>query len=226
MIRAFIPSLIFNLRHLPFSQAKHMPILVYKGKFMNNTGKYVIEGDVHFGMIELGRHRVSLYPSNGIVLENRGIVVFHGPVIIGSDSAITLGETGRIDFGKNFSSSAGLKIACYDSITFGDNISVGWQTMIVDTDFHSLKKAKGDGHNGPCYAPIVIGDYTWLGNGCKIYKGVSVPDYCVVGADTILHKKVDCEPYSLITNVKEVRVKYTGYYREKGDDKVEYVKQD
>lgn len=145
LIRAFFPSLIFNLRHLPFSQARHLPILVYKGKFMNNTGKYVIEGDVHFGMIELGRHRVSLYPSNGIVLENRGVIVFHGSAIIGSDSAITLGETGRLEFGKNFSSSAGLKIACYDSITFGENISVGWQTMIVDTDFHSLKKVNGGG---------------------------------------------------------------------------------
>lgn len=225
-IRAFFPSLIFNFRHLPFSQARHLPILIYKGHCLNNSGKFIIEGEVYFGMIELGRYAVSLFPSNGIVIENRGVIVFHGKTEIGNDSVITLGDSGKLEFGKNFSASAGLKIACYDSITFGDDILIGWNTMIVDTDFHSLKEAKGGGYNGPCYAPISIGDYTWLGNGCKIYKGVSVPAYCVVGADTILHKKVDCEPYSLITNVKEVRVKYTGYYREKGDDKVEYGKQD
>lgn len=225
MIRAFIPSLIFNLRHLPFSQARHLPIMIYKGKFMNNTGKFIIEGDVHFGMIELGRYRVSLFPSNGIVVENRGVIVFRGKAIIGNDSAITLGETGRLEFGKNFSSSAGLKIACYDSISFGDNISIGWNTMIVDTDFHSLKSVE-NGEKSPkhCYAPISIGDSTWLGNGCKIYKGVTIPAFCVVGADTISHKKVECAAYSLITDARDLRARYTGYYRDKSDDKVEYGK--
>lgn len=148
MIRAFFPSLIFNFRHLPFSQARHLPIMIYKGRLKNNSGKFIIEGDVKFCMIELGKNRVSLFPSNGIMLENRGVIVFRGPVVIGSDSAITLGETGRLEFGKEFSSSAGLKIACYDSITFGENISVGWNTMIVDTDFHSLKNVNGGGMAG------------------------------------------------------------------------------
>lgn len=225
MIRAFFPSLIFNFRHLPFSQARHLPIMIYKGRLKNNTGKFIIEGDVKFAMIELGKNRVSLFPSNGIMLENRGVIIFRGPVVIGSDSAITLGKTGRLEFGKEFSSSAGLKIACYDSITFGENISVGWNTMIVDTDFHSLKNVNGGGYGRTCYAPISVGDYTWLGNACKIYRGVSIPAYCIVGADTVLHKKIECEPYSLITNVKDVRIKYTGYYRDKSDDEIDYKKE-
>lgn len=222
MIRAFIPSLIFNLRHLPFYQARKLPIMIYKGRLMNNTGKYEIKGKVHFGMIELGKHRVSLFPSNGILLENRGVIVFHGRAIIGSDSAISLGEYGRLEFGDNFSSPAGLKIACYDSISFGHNVSIGWNSLFVDTDFHSLKKLSGDRCEKTSFAPITVGHDTWFGNGCKIYKGVSVPAFCIVGADTLLHKKVECEEYSLITNRLELNVRYTGLYLDKLDDKVDY----
>lgn len=222
ILRAFIPSLIFNLRHLPFSQARKMPILIYKGRFKNNSGRYIINGKIKFGMIELGRYNVSLFPSNGILLENRGTVVFNGSAIIGNDSAISLGQRGRLEFGENFVATAGLRLACYDSITFGQNVLIGWNNMFIDTDFHKLKYADGKTADREYYAPIIVGHDTWLGNGCKVYKGVIIPPRCIVGADTILHKSPECEEYSLIRSKIDTLTTYISCYLDVNDKNIDY----
>lgn len=67
-----------------------------------------------------------------------------------------------------------------------------------------------------------MGHDVWIANGCKIYKNVSVPHTCVVGADTILHKPIQCAPYSLITNKIETSVKTIGAYLDRNDDKPNY----
>lgn len=221
-IRAFLPSLIFNLRHLPFSQARKMPILIYKARLKNNSGKFEIRGNVTFGMIVLGKTNVSIFPSNGITIENRGTIIFNGQTVIGNDSALSLGEGARLEFGYGFAATCGLKIACYDSIIFEQNVLVGWNNMFIDTDFHKLKNIDTTKNDLQGVASIHIGHDTWLGNGCKVYKGVSLPAFCVVGADTILHKKIECPKYSLITNKRDVSIKYTGYYLDVNDKDIDF----
>ncbi len=145
ILRALLPSLIFNFRHLPFSQARRLPIILYKADLRNTSGKFKIKGPVRFGMIRLGIESVSLFHDNGIMIENRGSIIFNGKAHIGNDSAISLGNNGILEFGNNFTATAGLKLACYHSISFDNNVLVGWNTQIVDTDFHALKNIKTGG---------------------------------------------------------------------------------
>lgn len=222
MIRALIPSLYFNLRYLPLSQALKLPILLYKPHFINNPGTVRINGKVHFGMIKLGIYGVSIFPNNGIVIENRGQIIFNGVTTIGNNSAITLREGATLEIGNKFVASTGLKLVCYDSVTFEDNVRIGWNCQIIDTDFHTIKTTDGGGEAGKSYGPIRIGHDVWVANGCKLYKNVSIPHSSVVGADTIIHKPIDCKPYSLIVNKREVLVKKEGIFRDMSDDKIKY----
>lgn len=73
----------------------------------------------------------------------------------------------------------------------------------------------------PGYGSIKIGHDTWIGNGCKIYKGVTVPPYSVVGADTILTKTVTDETHTLICNERKSVVKVHGVFRNASDDSIE-----
>lgn len=221
-LRAFIPSVIFNFKYLSFSQAIHMPILIYKGKLKNMTGKIRICGPVKFGMIRLGINLVSIYPNSGIFLENRGQMTFKGKTSIGNNSAISVGETGELEFGDNFIATSGIKIACFHSVTFDENVLIGWNTQIIDSDFHTIKYE--DGRKSKGYGAVNVGKNVWIANNCKVYKDVSIPDHCVVGADTILHKSIDIPSYSLITNRIETIVKIKGIHYDPDDTKIQYSK--
>ena len=222
MLRALIPSVCFNLRHLPFSQAVKLPIIVCKPRLRDNSGSFIINGPVRFGMIRLGQFKVDLFPDNGIVIANRGTIVFNGKTYIGNDSVLTVGKRGKLEFGENFTATAGLKLACHYHVSFLRNVLVGWNTQIIDSSFHALTDVKSGGVIRNGYGPVKVGHDVWIASGCKLYKNASIPDYCVVGADTSLNKPVDCEPYSLITNKREMVVKTTGKYRNRDDDRIEF----
>ena len=221
MLRALLPSLVFNFKHLPFSQARKLPILLYKADLRNTKGKIIISTPVRFGMIRLGVESVSIFPNNGVMIENRGKIIFHGNTMIGNNSAISLGEKGVVEFGDNFMATTGLKLVCYDSVSFDRNVLIGWNVQIVDTDFHMLKNVNGGGKKG--YGPIRVGSDVWIANGCKIYKNVTIPSLCVVGADTILHKGIKCPPYSLITCKMETEVCTQGFYLDRNDNEIQYA---
>lgn len=222
IFRAFIPSLIFNFRHLPFSQARKLPILLYKADDLGGGGSYSIEGPVRFGMIVLGRRIVDLYPNSGITLSNKGKIIFRGKVQIGNDAALSVGPSGSLCFGDDIIGSASLKIACYDSVSVGDRVRIGWNTQIIDTDFHLLKAAGGRKCDGPGYASVKIGEGVWIANSCKIYKGTVIPHSCVVASDTVLHSSLKCEPCSVISNDKKMIIRAVGYYRDLSDDSISY----
>lgn len=216
-----LPSTIyFNFRNLPFHQAKKLPIILYHAKILGK-GKYRIEGEVRTGMIQLGYPYVSIFKEKGIIVENKGLIVFKGKVSIGANSGISVGKTGVLTFNDKFSNSYGLKVVCYKKITFDYGVRIGWDTLVCDTDFHSMKTEDGK-HHTKGYGEISLGKEVWVGSYCKLYKNTSVPDRCTVASNTLLNKKIECEPYSLIYSGGGIKIKYTGYYRDINDDKINY----
>lgn len=199
-----------------------MPILLYKVENKGGGGSYHIEGPLRFGMIILGQRIVDLYPNSGMTLANKGKITFKGKIIIGNASAVSVGSSGHLCFGNDIIGSAGLKIVCYSKITMGDNVRIGWNTQILDTDFHILKNIDGQRTEGKGYAPIKIDNGVWIANSCKLYKGTHIPSSCVIASDTVLHSSLKCEPCSIICNDHKMIVKAVGYYRDLNDDLIEY----
>lgn len=219
--KAFIPSLIFNFKYLPFAQARKLPIIVFRGKvFRNNPGRFVINAPVHFNMIQLGDRLVSVYPDTGVVLENKGVIEFRGRIAIGNDSFISVGESGKLILGNGFRATTSLKLICYHYIEFEKDVLVGWNNMIVDTDFHSVTTENGKSKR---FGPIFVGHDTWIGNSCKIYKNVTIPHSCIVGADTVIRKIPDCQPFSLLTNDTKTVVRRENVFRDKNNDTIDYT---
>lgn len=197
--RNIFQSLYFNLHYLPFKQAIKLPILLYKPRFLKLQGSVKIEGNVKYGIIRLGFPTVSLYPNTGVTIENHGgAIIFNGRCSIGNNSYISIGSKGQVEFGDNFTATTTFRLTSYDRIIFGECVSFGWDTLVMDTDFHKLTKLSGGYSKG--YAPISIGLNNWFGNGCKIMKRTQTPDYCVISAGTILSGKVDAPEYSVIGN--------------------------
>ena len=172
------------------------------------------------GIIRLGEFKVNIYPNTGCMIDCRGTIIFKGRCTIGNNSFISVGESGKLEFGKDFVCSSSLKLACYFSIKFGHHVLVGWDCLFMDTDFHALTRPDGSKTKG--YDSIVVGDEVWFGCGCKVFKRTVVPNRCVVSANTVLTSKLEIPEKSVIGNDNTICVKAQGMYRNYKDDKIMY----
>jgi len=154
------------------------------------------------------------------------VITFRGKCRIGNASALSIGKNGSVEFGNDFSASTSLRLVCYHKITIRDNVLIGWNNLICDTDFHSLTIESND-PNKPAirksrgYDKIEIGRNTWLAMNCTILKGTTLPEYCVVGANSTLNKTTKAEPKSLLANDTAV-IRRTGIYRDLNNDGINY----
>lgn len=223
IFRSLPYTLYFNFHYLPFRHAILLPIWLFKPKLLKCGGKLKISnsyGKLKPGMITLGKDMVSIYPSNGITWENRGTIIFGGHACIGNNSYISTGEDAVINIGEGFLATTSLKIVSYDSINIGRNCTIGWDCLIMDTDFHTITKIDNSHTKG--FGPINIGNNIWIANGCKIYKNISLPDYIVVASNTILTQShTNIPKYSVIGNKRSVDIISQGWFN-KDDNKINY----
>lgn len=213
-------TIYFNFKHLPFKQAVKLPIFLWYPRIIGN-GKYKIEGKVKTGMIRLGVSIVTIYRRNGIVIENKGEIIFKGSCLIGADSGLAVGKSGHLIIGDKVSNTYGLKLICYNKVELEDKVRIGWDTFISDTDFHKMKTEDGLNYTKG-FGEIKISKEVWISSFCKIYKNSFIPERCTVAANTLINKKIDCQPYSIIYSGGGIKVKHTGYYRDIDDDIIDY----
>lgn len=208
----------FYFRHLPLRQAIKLPIILNHSK-IHGKGKYIIEGNVRFGMIKLGIPIAPIFREKGIVIENFGTITFKGKCAIGGGSGISCG--GTLVIGKTFCATTGLKLICSNKVSIGKECLVGWNVVICDTDYHSMKSLSG-GARTKGYGEIVISDNVWLASYCKVFKNSIIPSKAVVSTGTFINKPIECDPGSLIYSPTKLMTKHTGYYLDINDDKIVY----
>jgi acetyltransferase-like isoleucine patch superfamily enzyme len=76
-------------------------------------------------------------------------------------------------------------------VTIGDNVAVGTNSTIVDTDFHPVDpRLRRENPAKAKTAPVVIEDDVFIGMNCLILKGVTIGRGGVIGAGSVVTKSV------------------------------------
>ncbi|SEM42638.1 Hexapeptide repeat of succinyl-transferase [Syntrophus gentianae] len=93
-----------------------------------------------------------------------------------------------LEVGNNFAMTGGA-ICAADSIRIADNVVIGANSTIIDTDFHPIDSAlrrlhPQDGRT----VPVVIEDNVFIGMNCLILKGVTLGAGSVISAGSIVTK--------------------------------------
>jgi acetyltransferase-like isoleucine patch superfamily enzyme len=112
--------------------------------------------------------------------------------VIGRQQRTTLWVEGTLNIGDNVGMSS-TAIICNHSITIGNNVTIGGNTVIYDTDFHSLDPKLRNSENDRINAkkkPVLIGNNVFIGAHSTILKGVIIGDNAIIGACSVVSKNV------------------------------------
>lgn len=107
--------------------------------------------------------------------------------------SIIVGNKGKLTIGNNVGMSSS-SIVCHNSIYIGDNVNIGGNVVIYDTDFHSINpfirlNGKQDKENTTT-KPVYIGNNVFIGAHSTILKGVEIGDNVVIGACSVVTKSI------------------------------------
>jgi len=97
----------------------------------------------------------------------------------------TLQYGAKLVIGNNVGMS-GVYISAFSKITISDNVLIGSNTIITDSDWHpkdALRRFNGE--NGKTL-PVHIGENVWIGANVQIFKGVTIGSGTIVGAGSVL----------------------------------------
>lgn len=196
---AGIPKSIYvNFRVLPFSQAIRLPIIVSrKTKLQSLSGEVRLE-KVKMGMIRIGFGNMQMldYRYDRTLLCIEGTLTFKGKCKIGMASRLMV--YGHLELGENFLISGDATIICAEKIFIGDNTTLAWESIVMDTDHHEVYD-----YDGACINPnkeVVIGKNVWIGARSMVLKGCRISDGCIIGANTTLTKSFSEEKVVIAGN--------------------------
>jgi acetyltransferase-like isoleucine patch superfamily enzyme len=95
-----------------------------------------------------------------------------------------------LEAGADFFMTGGAVCAA-EKISIGNHVSIGVNSVVVDTDFHPLDpELRRLRPSEARTAPIVIGDNVFIGMNCMVLKGVTIGHDSVVGAGSVVTRDV------------------------------------
>jgi len=107
--------------------------------------------------------------------------------------SLIVGNRGTLIIGKNVGMSSSA-IVCHHHIEIGDNVKLGGNVVIYDTDFHSLNaKSRLDTKTDISEtktATVKIGNSAFIGAHSTILKGVQIGENAIVGACSVVTKNI------------------------------------
>lgn len=184
-------SIIVNFKLLPFKQAIRLPILVsHKTKLFSLFGHMQINYPLRMGLFTIGLNGAGTLLHKPSVLEINGLIVCNGRVNFGGGCQICCSKAGIIELGDNTTFSGGCHIIARKKVRFGNDCTISWNTLIMDTDSHKIYK------DGICInsdKDIFIGNHVWVGANCTVLKGSNIPNGCIVSADSLIIGKAQEE---------------------------------
>jgi acetyltransferase-like isoleucine patch superfamily enzyme len=194
-IRSLPKTLYFNFHYLPFKQACTLPIFVDAGaRLISCKGRVELAFKPSRFCIKIGGSDEVILnkKGNGLRWKSNGTVIFEGPAKIGYGCGISVEKDALLKFGDRVFFNVGNLIICTKGIEFGKRLSVAWGCTFIDSDFHDIVEES----TGLVINPdrnILIGDYVWIGYDSKIGKGVSIGNWNIIGANSVVNKSISGE---------------------------------
>jgi acetyltransferase-like isoleucine patch superfamily enzyme len=118
-------------------------------------------------------------------LNIRGKLKVGKHTFLGNGTNLAIADNATVKIGNNCLLNTRGKIYSEHYIELGDHVICGWETQIIDTNFHYLVR---DGYIEKKAGEIIIGDNSWIGNRATVQKGTKLPPNSTVAAGSFVNK--------------------------------------
>ena len=135
-------------------------------------------------------HQPVLCNGKGILVfgSNVNFGVINSPMFYNSYSYIEArSQNATISFGNNVHINNAFSVISEKGITIGNNVLIGYNCHIADSDFHDLNKNKRL-QTDPNPIEVNVGNNVFIGNNVTILKGVSIGENTVVAGGSVVTK--------------------------------------
>jgi maltose O-acetyltransferase len=97
---------------------------------------------------------------------------------------ISCARGAKLTLGNDVFLNQGVRIACTNEVTIGDNALIGDEVVILDSDYHGVANSETKA------APVLIESDVWLGTRVIVLRGVSIGQGSVVGAGSVVSRSI------------------------------------
>lgn len=204
-----IATVYLNFRCLKLKQACKLPIAVFgRPKFLELGGKIEILGSCRRGMVRLNCTHPAAPSFQGCNAELgiRGTMIFHGNGQIDTGTKIFINSGGVLEFGHGFKVCDMVNIGCYGRIVVGDMTWIVHRCQVFDTNYHFIANIV-DGVIPSTISPVHIGNNCWICNSTTIMGGAEIPDFTIVGSNSLINKPLNIPSYSLVAGTPAKLIK-------------------
>lgn len=183
----WIKTIYFNLRSLPFKDAKKLPVYIYSNTELRDLSGHVeIIGKITRGMIRIGQYMYRSYAKTRIY--NRGTIKLGKGVLILRGCELAVFEKGYLELNPFVFLAENNLVYVYNKIIIGEHTYIAYHSQLFDTDFHyTVNTETGEIRNR--ISSIILGKYNWVGNKTTIKKGTVTPDNTIVAAPNSMLNK-------------------------------------
>lgn len=146
-----------------------------------STRIYIKGKSITIGYNKLRKSKAETYlrmGKNAKWISNGGADLYYNSVIEVKDNAVF--ETGY------FNINSGCTIIATRKIKLGNNVMMGRNNIVYDSDFHQILDSEGKMTNPP--KEVVIGDNVWLTSNVTVLKGVNIGKGSIITAQTLVRK--------------------------------------
>ena len=180
-------------------------------------GGVLLDAPSKFGMVLLCYEDIPTQDNRfnrmSVFVEKGSTIIIKGSAKIGGGAQLLVRGKSKLVLGNDFYLSLNSSIYCYRHIEIGGSCTVGWNVLIMDTDWHQTYNSE----TMEVYdmnSPVKIGNHCWICNDVQIQKGTELPNNVIVAAKSLCNKKYDVPEFSLIAGTPaKLKKEYIGYVR-------------
>ena len=168
-------------------------IIPYKNAIINldKTAKiYIKGGDLEIGINKLTGSKAETH----VRIEKNAVWEAKGGCNLFYNTVFEIKPNAKFVNGF-FSANGGSVIIVEKKMTFGEDVMIGRNVIVYDSDFHKIKDKDGKCINQP--KEVIIEDHVWLTSNICVLKGVTIGKDSLVTAQTLIRK--DIPPKSIVS---------------------------
>lgn len=171
---SWIKFIYYNFLCRQIVRQKGKYIIPYKGTCIdiNKTAQVNIQGNLFLNTLTIKGSKAECY----LKVDAEGKMVIKGRVRIAYGSTVRVNNNAYLEI-RQMGTNVNCNIACSNSIIIGEDVMLGRDVMIYDSDYHKTGSNRKK-------TIVTIGDHVWIGSRAMIMKGSKIGNGAVISANS------------------------------------------